>query len=62
MIDLTKNNGIVASLSDTKFHSPLNVIPLVMPPPSKLVSFTVGAAQFGKQLFGKAGVCKFDFK
>lgn len=62
MIDLTKNNGITASLTDAKHNLPLTVIPLAIPPSKKLASFTVGAAQFGKQLFGQSGVCKSYFK
>ncbi|CAF3906421.1 unnamed protein product [Rotaria sordida] len=57
MMELMKNvNGIGQSSSDTRHHLPLSVIPLVISPLTKLVSFTVGSAQFGKQLHGKAGI------
>ncbi|CAF2956774.1 unnamed protein product [Rotaria sp. Silwood2] len=57
MIEFMKNiNGIGPSSLENKNHLPLVVIPLVTPPLTKLVSLTVGSAQFGKQLHGKLGI------
>lgn len=43
-------------LEAKRHHLPLTVIPLVIPPLTKLIHLTVGSAQFGKQLHGKSGV------
>lgn len=53
-----KNNNIIGHASiDNRYNLPLSVVPLVLPSLSKLPNFAVGAAQFGKQLHGKSGVC-----
>jgi hypothetical protein len=54
MLELMKNPNFVEN-SATK-HLPSNVIPLLIPSLEKPVSFTVGTAQFGKQLHGTQGV------
>ncbi|CAF3510385.1 unnamed protein product [Rotaria sp. Silwood1] len=59
MMEFMKNMNELgqSSSSENRYHLPLSVIPLVTSSPlTKLISFTVGSAQFGKQLHGKSGI------
>ncbi|CAF3499124.1 unnamed protein product [Rotaria socialis] len=56
MVNLMKTTGLGQASLESNHHMPLSVIPLVTPPLGKLVSLTVGCAQFGKQLHGKLGI------
>ncbi|CAF1229558.1 unnamed protein product [Rotaria magnacalcarata] len=56
MMNLMKTTGLGQASLESNYHMPLSVIPLVTPPLGKLVSLSVGSAQFGKQLHGKLGI------
>lgn len=57
MMDLMKSsNGVDQSVSQINHHLPLTVIPLINSSLSNPIRFTVGPAQFGRQLHGQLGV------
>jgi hypothetical protein len=53
MIEFMKNTN---SLENSQNPLPLTIIPLLISPLKKLISFTVATAQFGKQLHRTQGV------
>ncbi|CAF1313573.1 unnamed protein product [Adineta ricciae] len=57
MMDMMKNiNGLNPTSSESNYHVPLSIIPLIDNTEEKRHSFAVGSAQFGKQLHGKSGI------
>ena len=60
MMDIMKNtNGLTSASSQSNYHIPLSVIPLIDPSVTRPMSFPVGPAQFGRRLHGVPGVSTY---